>query len=60
MSMKLLSPFKHDLPFECAGFFTAFRMTDRRVFCHSERAFGRGRISTVITKITKNPNGSKY
>jgi len=45
--VKILLPFKHDSSNEYAGFFTAFRMTCRVVFCHSERAFGRGRIPTL-------------
>jgi len=32
---------------EYARFYTAFRMTYPGFFCHSERAFGRGRIPTV-------------
>jgi len=54
--------FNHDLPKECAGFFTAFKMAyswcmrasmiqrhmvSTALFCHSERAFGRGRIPTA-------------
>ena len=33
------------------GFFTAFRMTYQVFFCHSERAFGRGRIPPWRAKL---------
>jgi len=49
--VKILLPFKHDSSNEYAGFFTAFRMTCRVVFCHSERAFGRGRIPAACVRV---------
>ncbi len=39
--------FIYDSSHECAGFFNAFKMTYPESFCHSERAFVRGRIPTV-------------
>jgi hypothetical protein len=45
--VKLMADFIYDSSNEHARFFTAFRMTFPGGFCHSERAFGRGRIPTV-------------
>jgi len=51
---------KSDLSIESAGFFTAFRMTcwvgfvdsnESFFYCHSERAFGRGRIPTAAARV---------
>jgi len=51
---------KSDLSIESAGFFTSFRMTcwvgfvdsnESFFYCHSERAFGRGRIPTAAAQV---------
>jgi len=58
--VKMYSAFNYDWSMENARFFTAFRMTNKGdsffenavffFYCHSERAFGRGRISTVSVR----------
>ena len=54
--MNMLLTFIYDSSNERVRFFTAFRMTNQGVFCHSERAFGRGRISIQIARVWINEN----
>jgi hypothetical protein len=49
--LKLFASFIYDLSNEYERFFIAFRMTRQTCFCHSERAFGRGRIPALGRRV---------